>query len=216
VGIRESRNDPAAAVPSYLLNAVVGLVSRALIIPIITPTARDTVNTTNYPAAIYFIDPQPFSPENAHYDHYMFSAEQHGLIMDDVLSGDLIYVFAFLLAGLVFAGGPFVVVHLLAARKTRNYANKTDQFVECGMEPIGDAWIRYSAVYYLYALVFVAFAVDVLFLIPVALVYNRIAEFVYRDFVEMFIFVGILSLVIVYAWKKGVFEWKRKMIVAKP
>src|ERR1019366_1026674 len=122
--------------------------------------------------------------------------------------GDLIYVFAFLLAGLVFAGGPFVVVHLLAARKTRNYANKTDQFVECGMEPIGDAWIRYSAVYYLYALVFVAFAV--------ALVYNRIAEFVYRDFVEMFIFVGILSLVIVYAWKKGVFEWKRKMIVAKP
>ena len=135
--------------------------------------------------------------------------------MDDVLSGDLIYVFAFLLAGLVFAGGPFVVVHLLAARKTRNYAGKTDQFIECGMEPIGDAWIRYSAVYYLYALVFVAFAVDVLFLIPVALVYNRIAEFVYRDFVELLIFVGILSLVIVYAWKKGVFEWKRKKIVAK-
>jgi len=65
-------------------------------------------------------------------------------------------------------------------------------------------------------LVFVAFAVDVLFLIPVALVYNRIPEFVYRDFVEMFIFVGILSLVIVYAWKKGVFEWKRKMTVPKP
>jgi NADH-quinone oxidoreductase subunit A len=84
------------------------------------------------------------------------------------------------------------------------------------MDPIGDAWIRYSAVYYLYALVFVAFAVDVLYLIPVALVYNRVAEFVYRDFVEMFIFVGILSLVIVYAWKKGVFEWKRKMTVPKP
>jgi NADH:ubiquinone oxidoreductase subunit 3 (subunit A) len=78
------------------------------------------------------------------------------------------------------------------------------------MEPIGDAWIRYSAVYYLYALVFVAFAVDVLFLIPVALVYNRVTEFVIRDFVEMFIFVGILSLVIVYAWKKGIFEWKRR------
>ena len=46
-------------------------------------------------------------------------------------------------------------MHLLAARKTRNYAGKTDQYIECGMEPIGDAWIRYSAVYYLYALVFV-------------------------------------------------------------
>jgi NADH:ubiquinone oxidoreductase subunit 3 (subunit A) len=129
--------------------------------------------------------------------------------MENAGSSNLIYIFAYCLGGLGFALGPFVVVHLLAARKTRNYANKTEQFIECGMDPIGDAWIRYSAVYYLYALVFVAFAVDVLFLIPVALVYNRIKEFVYRDFVEMFIFVGILSLVIIYAWKKGIFEWKR-------
>jgi len=135
--------------------------------------------------------------------------------MDDVMSGDLIYVFAFLLAGLGFAAGPFVIVHLLAARKTRNYANKTEQFVECGMDPIGDAWIRYSAVYYLYALVFVAFAVDVLFLIPVALVYDRVEGLVIRDFVELVIFVGILSLVIVYAWKKGIFEWKRRKTVFK-
>jgi len=129
--------------------------------------------------------------------------------MEDALSSDLIYIIAFGLGGLVFALGPIVVVHMLAARKTRNYANKTKQFIECGMDPIGDAWIRYSAVYYLYALVFVAFAVDVLYLVPVALVYNRIAEFVIRDFVELVIFVGILSLVIVYAWKKGIFEWKR-------
>ena len=124
--------------------------------------------------------------------------------------GDLIYVAAFCLGGFVFALGPFVIVHLLSARKTRNTLGKTDQFIECGMDPIGDAWIRYSAVYYLYALVFVAFAVDVLFLIPVALVYNR--QFPWRDFVELLIFVGILSLVIVYAWKKRVFEWDRKKI----
>jgi NADH:ubiquinone oxidoreductase subunit 3 (subunit A) len=128
--------------------------------------------------------------------------------MDEVSLGDLIYVFAFGLGGLGFALGPFVLVHLIAARKTRNYADKTKQFIECGMDPIGDAWIRYSAAYYLYALVFVAFAVDVLYLIPVALVYNRV--FAIRDFVELVIFVGILSLVIVYAWKKGIFEWKRK------
>ncbi len=132
--------------------------------------------------------------------------------MDDVLFGDLIYVFAFCLAGLVFALGPIVLVQMLMARKTRNYADKTEQFIECGMDPIGDAWIRYSAVYYLYALVFVAFAVDVLYLVPVALVYNRVKEFVIRDFVELVIFVGILSLVIVYAWRKGVFEWKRRKI----
>ncbi len=133
--------------------------------------------------------------------------------MNDVLSGDMIYLFAFCAAGLGFALGPIVMVLLLSARRTRNFANKTEQYIECGMDPIGDAWIRYSAVYYLYARVVVAFAVDVLYLVPVALVHNdRIKEFAGRDFAALLIFVGILSLVIVYAWKKGIFEWKRKQI----
>jgi len=128
--------------------------------------------------------------------------------MSDILSGDLIYVMLFAFGGLAFAAGPFVLVYFLAPRATtRQTANKTGQYIECGMSPIGDAWIRYSAVYYLYALVFVAFAVDVLYLIPVALVYNRI--FAWRDLVEVLMFVGVLSLVIIYAWKKGVFEWTR-------
>jgi NADH-quinone oxidoreductase subunit A len=132
--------------------------------------------------------------------------------MNDVLAGDLIYVMAFCLGGLAFALGPFLVVWALSIRGTRQTFHKTGQYIECGMEPIGDAWIRYSAVYYLYALVFVAFAVDVLFLIPVALVYNRgIFKGSAQDFVEVFLFVGILSLVIVYAWKKGVFEWNRSI-----
>jgi len=133
--------------------------------------------------------------------------------MVDTFDGDLIYFCTFWLGGLVFAAGPFLVVWLLSARKTRHSANKTGQFVECGMEPIGDAWIRYSVVYYLYALVFIAFAVDVLYLIPVALVYDR--AFPVRDLVEVLIFVGILSLVILYAWKKGVFEWNLKKPVRK-
>jgi NADH-quinone oxidoreductase subunit A len=128
--------------------------------------------------------------------------------MDNPATGNLIYVAAFCLAGLALAAGVIVVALLLSSRKTRNTEGRTGQFIECGMEPIGDAWIRYSAAYYLYALVFVAFAVDVLYLIPVALVYNRV--FPVRDFVELALFVGILSLVIVYARKKGVFEWKRR------
>jgi len=131
--------------------------------------------------------------------------------MNEILSGDLIYVALFALGGLAFAAGPFVLVFFLAPRATtRQTADKTGQFIECGMEPIGDAWIRYSAVYYLYALVFVAFAVDVLYLIPVTLVYNRVEAFVWRDLVEVAMFVGTLSLVIIYAWKKGVFEWTRR------
>lgn len=122
---------------------------------------------------------------------------------------DLLYVTAFFLGGLGFAVGPFILAFFLAPRKTRNCINKTSQSIECGMEPIGDAWIRFGIVYYLYALIFLAFAVDVLFLFPVAMVYND--TFVLRDFIELIIFVGILSLAILYAWKKGVFQWERKI-----
>jgi NADH-quinone oxidoreductase subunit A len=134
--------------------------------------------------------------------------------MHEKLQTDLVYLFGFMLCGLAFALGPFLFVWLLAPRRTREVSRKTGQFIECGIEPIGDAWIRYSAVYYLYALVFVAFAVDVLYLLPVALVYDRV--FAVRDLVELVIFVGILALVVVYAWKKGVFEWTRKPAAPEP
>lgn len=133
--------------------------------------------------------------------------------MIEPFQADLIYLAAFGLGGLGFGMAPFLLVHLLQPRRTRNAAGKTGQVVECGMDPIGDAWIRYSAVYYLYALIFVAFAVDVLFLIPIALVYDRIPGIGLRDFVEVVIFVAILSLVIVYAWKKKLFEWHRKKVL---
>ncbi|MFH1020340.1 MAG: NADH-quinone oxidoreductase subunit A [Pseudomonadota bacterium] len=136
--------------------------------------------------------------------------------MEQQATLDLLYVAAFFLGGLGFAVGPFIIALLLAPRSTRNTQGKTKQIIECGMEPIGDAWIRFGIVYYLYALMFVAFAVDILFLFPVALVYNRTGETGLnvsdlQAFVEILIFVGILSLIIIYAWKKGVFKWERKI-----
>jgi NADH-quinone oxidoreductase subunit A len=124
---------------------------------------------------------------------------------------DILYVAAFFLGGLGFAIGPFVVAILLSPRSTRNTKRKTKQLIECGIDPIGDAWIKFGVVYYLYALMFVAFAVDILFLFPVALVYNKPGIVGgLTAFLEILLFVGILSLVIVYAWKKGVFKWERK------
>ena len=122
---------------------------------------------------------------------------------------DHLYVAAFFLGGLLMAVGPFIIAHIFAPRSTRNIINKTQQAIECGVEPIGGAWIRFGIVYYLYALMFLAFDVDVLFLFPVALAYD--SGFVIRDFVEILIFVGILSLALVYAWNKGVFKWERKI-----
>ncbi|MFP4167182.1 MAG: NADH-quinone oxidoreductase subunit A [Opitutales bacterium] len=120
----------------------------------------------------------------------------------------LLYLIAYGLVGLGFALAPILIAHLLMAKGSRQTMSRVGQFVECGAEPIGDAWIRYSAVYYLYALVFVAFAVAVIYLIPVAVIYDRV--FPWRDLVGLFVFLGILSLVIVYAWSKGVFEWIRR------
>jgi len=122
---------------------------------------------------------------------------------------DHLYVAAFFLGGILMAVGPFIIAHIFAPRGTRSILNKTQQAIECGVEPIGEAWIRFGIVYYLYALMFLAFDVDVLFLFPVALAYDSMGGI--RDFVEILIFVGILSLALVYAWKKGVFKWERKI-----
>jgi len=127
---------------------------------------------------------------------------------------DLFYVCAFFVGGLALAIVPILISHLIAPVKTRNYAHKTKQAIECGMDPIGDAWIRFGVVYYLYALIFIGFSVDVLYLLPVASVYNE--ESGYLDLVEVFIFIGILFLVLLYAWRKGVFIWKNKLPIHQP
>ncbi|KAB2889847.1 MAG: NADH-quinone oxidoreductase subunit A [Desulfobulbaceae bacterium] len=129
---------------------------------------------------------------------------------DFLYRDSVIWIAAFIFGGFVFALGPIVIVYLFMPLKTRNLNNKTSQPIECGMDPIGDSWIRYGVVFYLYALIFLAFDVDVLFLFPVALAYND-AMFGYRDFVEIVLFVAILSLAVIYAWIKGVFKWERKI-----
>ena len=133
---------------------------------------------------------------------------------DFLYRDNILWITAFTLGGLAFAIGPICIVYLLAPRGTRQFENKNKQAIECGMEPIGDSWVRYGSVFFLYALIFLAFDVDVLFLFPVALAYDgkELLDMgiVYRDFVEVVIFVGILSLAIVYAWIKGVFKWERR------
>jgi len=119
---------------------------------------------------------------------------------------DHAYVLLFAAVGLIAAAFPFVVAALLAPRY--RYA-QTLQTYECGMDPIGPAWIRYGVLYYMYALMFLAFDVDVLYLFPAALAYKDIPGFGVAF--EVVLFLGILSLAIVFAWRKGVFTWSRKI-----
>jgi NADH-quinone oxidoreductase subunit A len=75
---------------------------------------------------------------------------------------------------------------------------------ECGLETIGETWVQFRVQYYIYALVFVVFDVETVFLYPWAVAYNKLGLFA---LVEMFIFLGILVGGLAYAWRKGALEW---------
>jgi NADH-quinone oxidoreductase subunit A len=75
---------------------------------------------------------------------------------------------------------------------------------ECGIESIGDAWVQFRAQYYIYALVFVVFDIEAVFLLPWAVAYNQLPLFALAEAV---IFILILVLALVYAWRKGALRW---------
>lgn len=114
-------------------------------------------------------------------------------------------VLLFIVVALLFTAVPIVIAHILAPRTK---GARTLNTYECGIEPYGSSWVRYGMHYYIYALIFIAFDVDVLYLFPAALSYAR-GERVH-EFYALLCFVLILALAIVYAWGKGVFTWKRK------
>ena len=75
---------------------------------------------------------------------------------------------------------------------------------ESGMEPIGGAWIQFNIRYYMFALVFVIFDVETVFLYPWAVAFNRLGLLA---FIEALIFIAILLVALAYAWRKGALEW---------
>ncbi|MFN3925809.1 MAG: NADH-quinone oxidoreductase subunit A [Pseudanabaenaceae cyanobacterium] len=75
---------------------------------------------------------------------------------------------------------------------------------ESGCEPIGGAWIQFNIRYYMFALAFVIFDVETVFLYPWAVAFNKLGIFA---FIEALIFIAILVLGLVYAWRKGALEW---------
>lgn len=115
-------------------------------------------------------------------------------------------VVLFSVVAILFTLIPIAIAYILAPRTK---GEKTLNTYECGIEPFGSAWIRYSMTYYIYALIFIAFDVDVLYLFPVALSYTKGGR--PDEFYAVLCFVLILSLAVIYAWGKGVFAWKRKV-----
>jgi len=91
---------------------------------------------------------------------------------------------------------------LIRPRRSNPIKNST---YECGIETVGDAWVQFRAQYYLFALIFVVFDIEAIFLFPFAVAFNQIGMFA---LVEAIIFVLMLFFGLIYAWKKDALEWQ--------
>ena len=115
-------------------------------------------------------------------------------------------IIVFLAAGTLLGAMPLIGATLLAPKSR---ARDLELPYECGIPPHGPARVQFGINYYFYALLFLAFDVDVLYLFPVAAFYP--ASPGWAVFWELMIFIGILALAVVYFWRKGVFTWPRKV-----
>ncbi|WP_213453829.1 NADH-quinone oxidoreductase subunit A [Rhizomonospora bruguierae] len=110
-----------------------------------------------------------------------------------------------LLAGAVVFVAAFSANRLLRPGAPANPPGKTQSY-ECGLDPVGGDWAQAQIRYYVYAFLYVLFAVEAVFLFPWAVIFDR-PGFGAATVVEMAIFVAVLALGILYAWRKRTLHW---------
>jgi NADH:ubiquinone oxidoreductase subunit 3 (subunit A) len=117
---------------------------------------------------------------------------------------DRIILAVFIGLGAVFVVATLSTSWLLSPKKPT--AEKAETY-ECGVEPVGPPWVQFHAGYYVYALLFVVFDIEAVFLYPWAVTFGR-AGVGWYVFVEMFVFIAILVGGLAYAWKEGALQWR--------
>ncbi|MCW2770747.1 MAG: NADH-quinone oxidoreductase subunit [Aeromicrobium sp.] len=106
-----------------------------------------------------------------------------------------------ILVGIALTGAMLGVNRLMRPRVAAREKNVT---YESGVDPVGEGWSQSTVRYYVYAFLYVIFAVDAVFLFPWAVVLEDIGR---AAAVEMGVFIGILVVGLAYAWRKGVLSW---------
>ncbi|MDP9398771.1 MAG: NADH-quinone oxidoreductase subunit A [Actinomycetota bacterium] len=109
----------------------------------------------------------------------------------------------------VLAGVAFVTVGLTVNRLLRPSAPTPEKLTayECGVDPVGEGWAQTQVRYYVYAFLYVIFAIDAVYLFPWATVFAA-PGFGLVTLVEMFVFLGFLAVGLLYAWRRGVLRWQ--------
>ena len=116
----------------------------------------------------------------------------------------LIYLFlgCFVLAALAVPAMPILLARFIAPKKPGPIKN---QVYECGMETEGDTWVQFRIQYYVFAILFVIFDVEALFLFPWAVIFRSLGL---TGLAAMGVFLLVLLAGLVYAWQEGVLEWE--------
>jgi NADH-quinone oxidoreductase subunit A len=109
----------------------------------------------------------------------------------------------FFLFGVAFVALSFCISWIIRPNKPSPQKQST---YECGELPLGGSWIQFNMRFYVIALIFIIFEVELIFLFPWAVVLKQIGPFA---LVEMMIFVGILLVGFAYVWRKGDLDWVR-------
>lgn len=117
------------------------------------------------------------------------------------MQNDWLFIGIFLLLAPVFPGLALVIPRLIAPRKPNPLKTQT---YECGMETVGDTYIQFKVQYYIFALVFLIFDIEAIFLFPWAVAFDLLPMYAVLEGV---LFILILVAGLVYAWRKGVLEW---------
>ena len=112
-----------------------------------------------------------------------------------------LYIGLFFIVALFLPGAAIFIASLLAPKKPTALKNST---YECGIETVGESRVQFRVQYYIFALIFLVFDVEAVFLFPWAVAYKQLSLFMVLEGV---LFVGILVGGLVYAWKKGALEW---------
>ncbi|WP_040422459.1 NADH-quinone oxidoreductase subunit A [Actinopolymorpha alba] len=112
-------------------------------------------------------------------------------------------VLTVILVGVAFAAAAFGANRLL--RPTRPTREKLLTY-ESGVDPVGEGWAQTHVRYYVFAYLYVVFAVDAIYLFPWATVFAA-PGFGWVTLVEMFVFLGFIAVGLLYAWRKGVLTW---------
>jgi NADH-quinone oxidoreductase subunit A len=117
------------------------------------------------------------------------------------LLGDYAFIGLFVLVAILFPFIGFALAYIVRPKQPNPIKSS---IYECGLETIGETWVQFRVQYYIYALVFVIFDIETVFLYPWAVAYNKLGLFA---LVEMFIFLAVLVGGLIYAWRKGALEW---------